>query len=141
MLRRFSFWLYAAAVMQALSAAFHSISFFLEPAPQNETEKQLIGLITNYHPDAGMGFHPSFMQLFTGLSLCFTLLCLFGASLNWYLKKMHVQPHIFKGVLLLEIIIFGLLFLAMLAFTFPPPIFCTLLIFVFLCGAYFTCRT
>jgi hypothetical protein len=136
MSKRFSFWIWGAIVTQLLTSVFHSLSFFVKQEPTNETEKQLIDLISNYKPDAGMGFHPSFANLFTGLSLCFTLICLFGAMLNWYFKKKNLTAALWKGLLLIEIIIFGAVFIGMLAFTFFPPIVCTGLIFIFVSGAY-----
>ena len=131
---RFKFWIWASVVAQLLTATFHSLSFFVKPTPQNDTEKQLFDLVDNYKPDAGMGFHPSFSELFTGLSISFTLICLFGGLLNWFLAKRNPGAEIWKGMLLIETIIFGALFLAMLFFTFFPPILCTGLIFVFLLG-------
>lgn len=138
MLKKFSFWIWGAIITQLLTAAFHSLSFFMKPEPQNETEKQLLDLTSNYKPDSGMGFHPSFADLFTGLSLSFTLLCLFGAALNWYLKKKDLAAEIWKGLLLIEALIFGALFAAMAVFTFFPPTLCTALIFIFVAGAYST---
>jgi len=132
---RFKFWIRASIITQLLTAAFHSLGFFVKPAPQNDTEKQLFDLVNNYKPDAGMGFHPSFAQLFTGLSISFTLICLFGGLLNGYLKKKNAGVDMWKGILMIEVIIFGALFLAMLFFTFFPPILCTGLIVVFLLGA------
>jgi hypothetical protein len=108
----------------------------MKPEPANETEKQLFDLVNSYKPDAGMGFNPSFANLFTGLSLCFTLICLFGATLNWYLNRKKIAADLWKGILLIQMIIFGAVFAAMLAFTFAPPVICTLLIFIFICGAY-----
>jgi hypothetical protein len=136
MLKRFSFWIWGTIITQLLTAVFHSISFFVKLEPKNETEKQLYDLLDNYKPDAGMGFNPSFADFFMGLSLCFTLICLFGALLNWYLKRKNIAADLWKGILLIQIIIFGAVFAGMLAFTFAPPIICTLLIFIFVCGAY-----
>jgi hypothetical protein len=140
MLKNFSFWIWGTIVTLFLTAAFHSLSFFMKPEPANETEKQLFDLMSSYKPNAGMGFHPSFSDLFTGLSLCFTLICLFGALLNWYLKKKSLTADIWKGLLLIEMVIFGSMFIAMAVFTFLPPIICTGLIFIFVSGAYSTCK-
>ncbi len=140
MLKKISFWIWGTIILQLLTAAFHSLSFFMKPEPQNETEKQLFNLMSSYKPDAGMGFHPSFASLFTGLSLCFTLICFFGALINWYFKKKNLAPDLWKGLLLIQIIIFGGLFVAMLVFTFFPPIFCTGLIFIFVSVSYLTAK-
>lgn len=136
MLKKFSIWIWVTIILQFLTSAFHSLSFFMTPEPRNETEKQLLDLTTIYKPDAGMGFNPSHADLFTGLSLCFTLICIFGALLNWYFKKKSLATDLWKGLLLIQIIIFGALFIAMLAFTFFPPIVCTGLIFIFVSISY-----
>ena len=140
MLKKFSFWIWGTIILQFLTAAVHSLSFFIKPVPQNETEKQLFDLMDNYKPDAGMGFHPSFANFFTGLSLCFTFICLFGGILNWYFKKKNLAANLWKGLLLIEMIIFGAVFVGMAVFTFFPPIVCAALIFIFVSGAYSTCK-
>jgi hypothetical protein len=140
MFKKFSFWIWGTIVLQLLTASFHSISFFVKQEPGNETEKQLMNLAENYQPDAGMGFHPSFADLFTGLSLCFTLICLFGASCNWYFKMKNLPAETWKGFLLIQAIIFLAVFVAMLVFTFFPPIVCTALIFIFVTASYLTVK-
>lgn len=140
MFKKFSFWIWGAIITQLLTAAFHSLSFFVKPEPKNETEKQLLDLTSNYRPDAGMGFHPSFADLFTGLSLSFTLICLFGAIINWYFKRKKLTASLWKGLLFIESFIFGALFIAMLKFTFFPPALCTGLIFLFVTGAYLSVK-
>ena len=138
MLKRFPFWIWGAIITQLLTAAIHSVSFFVTPKPENDTEKQLVDLMDSYKLDMGAGFHPSFGNMVTGLSLCFTFICLFAALLNWHLKKKKLDPAIWKGVLLIEIVIFGAMFVEMAVFTFLLPIVCTALIFIFVCGSYST---
>lgn len=140
MFKKFSFWIWGTIVLQLLTASFHSISFFVKPEPANETEKQLMDLTRNYKPDMGFGFNPSFKDMFTGLSICFTLVCIFGALLNWYFKKQNIATGLWKGVLLIELVIFGGLFAAMLAFTFIAPVVCTGLIFIFALISYLTSK-
>lgn len=136
MFKKFTFWIWGAIVIQLLTSAFHSLSFFAKQEPTNETEKQLIDITGSYKADLGMGFHRTFAELFTAVSLCFTLICLFGGILNWYLKRKNIAADLWKGILLIQIIIFGAMFAAMLAFAFFPPIVCTGLIFIFVSGAY-----
>lgn len=140
MTRKLSFFIRAAAIVQLLTAVFHSLSFFVQPEAKNDTEKQLIELSTNYHPDAGMGFHPSLSELFTGLSACFTLICLFAALLNWYFLKNKLSPGLWRGFMLIQTVVFGGLFTLMAVFTFLPPIVCTGLIFIFCMGAFVTAK-
>ena len=75
---KYTFWLKAAIVCQLLAAAFHSLSFLNNPQPENDNEKQLLDLMTNYELDLGAGFTPSMQDLMTSFSICVTLLLLFG---------------------------------------------------------------
>lgn len=140
MFKKFSFWIWGTIITQLLTAAFHSLSFFAKQEPANETEKQLIDITGNYKADLGMGFQRTFAELFTAVSLCFTLICLFAALVNWYFKKKNLAPDLWKGLLLIEIIIFGAMFAAMLAFAFAPPIICTGLIFIFVTASYLSVK-
>src|SRR5258707_1325145 len=99
MLKRYTFWLTAAILFQFLTAAIHSISFFVTPELNNDTERQLHELITNYHPDMGGGFHPSFWNLFTALSACFPLLCVLGGLTLGYLIWKKASPNLIKGII------------------------------------------
>lgn len=136
MLKRYTFWLTAAILFQFLTAAIHSISFFVNPDLKNDTERQLHELITTYHPDMGAGFHPSFWNLFTALSACFPLLCVLGGATLAYLMWKQVAPGIMKGVIGINALIFGVGLVVMFVFAFLPPVICFGLIFVNLAIAY-----
>lgn len=136
MLKRYTFWLSAAVLFQFLTAAFHAISLFVKPEPSNDTELQLVTLLSTYKLDAGAGFTPTFADLFTALSSCFTFLCLFAALTNGYLLLKHTEPSLMKGILAINVAVFGVVFLVMAVFTFLPPIICTGMIFVNLLAAY-----
>jgi hypothetical protein len=127
-------WIKTAATFQILTGLIHSVGLFVTPEPKNETERQLIELMDTYRIDAGAGFTPSTSELFLALSSCMTLLCLFGGILNWYLVK-KLDAATMKGVLNINILIFGACFIIMAALTFLPPIICTGLIFVSLLAA------
>jgi len=136
MLKRYAFWTKVTIVLQFLTAGVHSISFFVEPDLKTDTERQLHELITTYHPEMGAGFHPSFWNLFTALSACFPLLCLLGGLTLGYLLWKKASPSLMKGILAINVLIFGVTFVVMALFTFPPPIIVTGLIFGTLLIAY-----
>lgn len=138
MLKRYTFWLWMAVVFQLLTAVVHSISLFVKPVPQNETERQLFDLMMNYRSDAGAGFQPSMANIVTALSSCFTLLCALGGLTNIYLLRKKVAVGILKGITGIQALIFGACFIMMLVFTFLPPIVLTGLIFLFLTAGFFT---
>lgn len=136
MLKRYTFWLAAAVLFQFITAILHSLSLFINVPPSNDTEAQLQTLITTYHMNAGAGFSPTYSDLFTALSSCFTFLCLFAGLTNGYLLLKHAEPSLMKGILAINVAIFGVVFLVMAVFTFLPPIVCTGVIFINLLAAY-----
>lgn len=138
MLSNFSFWIWAAIIAQGLTAFFHSLSFIAKPKPKNETERQLVDLSMNYKAEMGGGIKRSLGQLFIGVSVCFTFIYILGAVLNGYLLRYGIPPDLWKGILGIETIIFGLVFLLQVKFTFWPPIIVTGLVFIFLIAAYLT---
>ena len=136
MLKRYKFWLSAAVLFQFITAALHSISFFVSPDLKNDTERQLHELITTYREDMGFGFHPSFWNLFTALSACFPLLCLLGGLTMGYLLLKHTEPKVMRGIIAINLAIFGVCFVVMLFLTFLPPIVMTGLIVINLLAAF-----
>ena len=75
----YKLWAKIAIVLQFLTAGLHSLSFFVAPDLNNDTERQIHDLVHNYREDMGSGFHSSFCDLFTALSACYPLLCVLGA--------------------------------------------------------------
>lgn len=130
MLQRYRFWLVLAIVFLFLTALIHGSSLFLQPAPQNETERQLIELMTSYKQDFGAGFKRSTKELVTALSSCFSLVSLLGGLTLTYLLRKRVEPALLKGVVAIHAGVFGVCFAIMVAFTFLPPIILTGLIFI-----------
>lgn len=95
----------------------------------------------SYHMPLGMGFNPTFADLLWALSSCFAWLYLFAGLMNLYLYKKKIPINVMKGVMGINLIIFGISFGIMAALTFLPPIVCTGLVFVSCVGAYFTANS
>lgn len=138
MLKRYTFWLSAAVLFQFITAILNSLSMFVTQTPANETERQILTLITTYRMDAGAGFHPTFSNLFTAFSACFSFVCLLGGLLLGYLLIKHAEPAIMRGVIAINVGVFGAIFLVMAWFTFLPLIVFSGLIFLNLLAAYIT---
>ena len=136
MWKRYTFWLSAAVLFMLITAVIHSLSLFIQPAPSNDTERQMLELMSNYRMDMGAGFSRTFSNLFTALSSCFSFVCLLGGLTLGYLMIKHTEPKLMKGVIGIHLVVFGVIFLVMSVFTFLPPIICTGLIFVNLLAAY-----
>ena len=138
MFKKYTFWLTVAGILQFLTAAVHSLSFFVKPEPKNETERQLYELLTTYKPDLGPHFYPTLGDIYAGLSASFALLYLLGGWMNFYLLSKSLSPETMKGITAINTLIFGITFLIMLLHAFLPPIICTGLVFVALSFAYAT---
>lgn len=136
MLKRYTFWLWMAVIFMFLTGTVHLLSLFFRPEPQDELDRQLIHLMTTYRPDLGPIFHPTPANLFTALSSCFSLLCFLGGLTNAYLLKKKVGAAIMRGILLIDLLVFGICFVMMAVFTFLPPIVLTGLIALFLLPAF-----
>jgi hypothetical protein len=136
MLKRYTFWLIAAVLFQFLNAIVHSLSFIITPDFQNDTERQIHELITTYREDMGAGFHRTFFDLFTALSVCYILLSLLGGLTLGYLLLKHTEPGLMRGVILINLIIFSVMFVMMFVFAFLPPVVMSGLISINLLAAY-----
>ncbi|MCM3904853.1 MAG: hypothetical protein ND866_24415 [Pyrinomonadaceae bacterium] len=136
MLKRYRFWLWTAVVFLLLTALIHASTLFIQPEPQNETERQLFGLLTSYKQDFGAGFQRSMKELFTALSACYSLVCLLGGFTLGFLMRAKADVRILRGVVAIHVVVFGICFAVMAAFTFLPPIVLTGLIFVSLLVAF-----
>ena len=128
----------AASVLQIISGGVHGISLFGPMQPQNDTEKQMLELVYGYHMDAGAGFHPTLGDFFLALSSCFTLMYLMAGITNFFLLRQSLTITTWKGLLIIQIIFFGIAFVMMFAFTFLPPVILTGLTFLLLIISYIT---
>jgi hypothetical protein len=137
MLKRFRFWLWTGVVVLFLTALIHSLTLFFQPAPQDETQRQLFDLMANYKQDFGAGFKRSTKELVTALSACFSLVCLLGGLTLAFLLRKQADVRLLKGIVGIHILVFGICFILMATFTFLPPIVLTGLIFVSLVLSYF----
>ena len=130
-------WLKVATGLQFLTAAFHSISLIIAPQGQNESEKQLLDLMHSYQMDMGAGIHRNMWQLYSAMSACFVLLFLLGALINLHMIRNKTSPEWMRGIITMEMIVFGICFLVMAFLTFIPPAALTGLVFACLVASYF----
>jgi hypothetical protein len=133
-------WIIIAIVLQFLTGLIHGIGLFVPPQPSNDSdsERQLLDLFTGYIMDMGAGYHRTLYDLFLSLSSCFTLLFLFGGLLNWYLLKKKIANDVMAGIVMIQVVIFGVCFGVMLVFAFLPPIVLCGLVFLMLTLARLT---
>jgi hypothetical protein len=75
----------AAAVVLILLGCVHSLAVFRKPAPQNDTERQLFDLMTNYKSDL-MGSMRSMEDILRGFNISFVILPLALGILNLILS-------------------------------------------------------
>ena len=137
-MRKHHIWLRTAALFQVLTVLVHAVSLFVKPQPTNDSEKQLYNLLETYQFNLGQGFSPTMADLSLALSSCFTMLYIFGGLLNWHFLGKRAESRIMKGVLNINVLLFGISFGLMVVFTFLPPIILTGLTFIFLFLARYT---
>jgi hypothetical protein len=125
-------WLKTTAILQFIITIIHAISLFFTLPPNNETEKQLFTLMDTYKFDLGAGFHRTMNELTLVFSACFSLLFLLGGLLNWHLLRKKIEPQILKGVITINLVVFGICFVLTIIFAFLFPIILTGLIVLFL---------
>lgn len=136
MLKRYTFWFSAAILFQLITGILFAAALFVTSVPSNDTERQLLLLMTTYRIEADAGFAPTFFNLFTAFSSCFTFLCLFAAATNGYLLIKHTEPNTMRGIISINVGVFGAVFLVMAYFTFLAPIIFTGLIFINMLAAF-----
>jgi hypothetical protein len=134
-------WLKTAAIFQFVAAVTHAATLFVSPPPNNETEKQLYTLMDTYQFDFGAGFHRTMNSLTLALSTCFCLVCLLGGLLNWYLLRKKTDTGIMKGVVTINLIVFGICLIVVALFAFWLPIILIGLIVLFLIVSRFAIST
>jgi hypothetical protein len=133
-------WFKAAAIFQLIFGIIHAATLFISQQPNNETEKQLFTLMETYRFDLGAGFHRTMGELLLVFSASLCLLYLFGGLINWYLLRKTTVPETMKGVITINLVIFGICFGLTVAFAFLLPIVLTGLVFMFLIISRFLVR-
>lgn len=136
MLKSYRFWLVAAVLFQFLAGATHTVTLFIDPEPTSDQERRLNEMLDTFKPDLGPWFHPTFGDLITAFSSCFTFTCLLGALTLGYLIWKHTGPELLRGITLINLIIFGALLAVTLWFTFILPVTFAVLIFLNLLIGY-----
>lgn len=139
-MKTYTIWLKTAAIFQFIAALIHAASLFISPQPTNDTEKQLFTLMDTYKFDLGAGFHRTMGELLLSLSACMCLVCLLGGLLNWYLLRKKVDADIMKGVININLVVFGICLCLVTVFAFLIPIVLIGLIVLFLIISRFTIR-
>lgn len=131
-------WIRVSAFLQIVTGCIHALGLLRDRAPQNETERTLKELMSTYRPDLGPFFHPSMHDILLALSSCFSFLYIFAGVMNLYLLPRGLSAQVWKGLVSINLLIFGAAFLVMLLLTFLTPVVCTGLVFITLCLAYAT---
>src|SRR5688572_11413520 len=107
----FSFWIWGTVLVQVLTAIFHARGFFSSSKFTTDPDKKA--------------------------AISFTLIYLFGAAVNWYFLKLGMPRETWHGLMLIQVITYGLIFALQFRFAFSPPIIITGLVFLLTAGTYF----
>ena len=85
-MKNYRTWLITAIVFQILTAGIHSLSFFVPPKPQNDTEKQLFELMEN-HQIHFAGATVTMDGIMEGFGLWFALSLIWLGVMSLFLVK------------------------------------------------------
>lgn len=139
-MNKYSTWLKTAAIFQFIFMLIHTATLFVSLEPSSETEKQLFTLMDTYKFDLGAGFHRTMGELMFVFSACLSLLLFLAGSLNWYLLHKKVPLDVIKGVIVINLIAFGIFLVLSTFFAFLLPIVLLSLIFLSLLLSLLTAR-
>jgi hypothetical protein len=108
----------AGGVVLLLAGLVHSLSLIKRPVPANDTERQLLDLMTNYKFNL-MGSVRSMDDLFQGFSIAFMLAALGIGALDLLLWR--ERPSLLKRVALINTIWLALMTAVSLHYFFAAP--------------------
>lgn len=134
-------WIWIAMVLQILTAAIHSVGLFVQLPAGNETEAQMMKLMSTYKMQMGSGFEPTMDNLFLSMSVSFSLLCVLAGLVNLILLKRKADSDVVTGIVGIQVLIFGVACAVMSIYTFLLPVVCTALIFISLLTGWIFRRT
>src|SRR4030095_5274763 len=138
MSNKFSFWIWGTIILQWLTAATHAVGQILGDSAEvtDEKEKLLVDLMANFKKDYGAGMVRSVNDFVFALGICLTLFCVFGGLVNWWLNKKKISADVWRGLLLIQVLIYAVAFISVVMYTFLIPVICFGLILLFSIGAY-----
>ena len=108
----------AGAIVLILLGLVHSLSLIESLVPANETEKQLLGLMSDYKFDL-MGSMRSMDNLFRGFSISFMLAAIVMGVLDLFLRGEHAG--LLKRVALINLIWLAAMSAVSLRYFFAAP--------------------
>ena len=108
----------AGAIVLILLGLVHSLSLIESLVPANETEKQLLGLMSDYKFDL-MGSMRSMDNLFRGFSISFMLAAIVMGVLDLFLRGEHAG--LLKRVALIDLIWLAVMSAVSLRYFFAAP--------------------
>ena len=121
MLKNYKFWFKAASWALFVTGLLHSLSLIQKPVGENETERQLIDLMTTYKLG---GVNRTFYELYFFFSLSMTMFTLFVAGLNLLFAKYYMPSEHERKWITANLIFWTIFLVPLNLFTFIIPITC-----------------
>jgi hypothetical protein len=108
----------AGAILLVILGLVHSLSLIKAPVPSNDTERQLLDLMSNYKFDL-MGSERSMDNLLRGFSISFMLAALVLGLLDLVLRR--ERPQLLKRIALLNVVWLAAMTSVSLRYFFAAP--------------------
>lgn len=119
-----------------VTSLIHSLSFFNEPQPQNDSERQLFDLLRNYRFDLA-GTMRSMEELMNFFSLTMTFLCLFAGIINLLIVNYFDNEALARRVVAFNAVFWTVFLVPLYLLTFLPPQVCFAIAWAAFAGAWF----
>lgn len=133
MFKNYKFWFKTGSWALLVTGLLHSLSLINKPVPGNDTERQLIELMTTYKLE---GVDRTMYELFFFFSLCLTMFSLFTASLNLLFAKYYIPSGHDRKYIAATLIFWTIFLVPLCLLTFIVPIVCYAICWLFFLVAF-----
>jgi len=111
-----------ASYLMILIGLMHSIGHFVQPPPANETEKQLLDLMKNYHILKPGALNRTMFEILRCFSWSFSLFSISMGVLGIFLLRQKIEAKILKKIFFLIFVFVSLFVVVNLRYSILVPI-------------------
>ncbi len=133
-MKNYKFWFKAASWALLVTGLFHSLSLLNKPVGENETERQLIELMTTYQLG---GINRTMYDLFFFFSLNLTLFSLFVAVINLLFARFYMPSEHARKFITANLVFWTIFLVPLYLLTFIVPIACYTVVWLLLLVSFF----
>lgn len=111
-----------ASYLMILIGIMHSIGHFTQQPPHNDTEKQLLDLMRNYHFDIVGALNRTMEDILMCFSWTFSLFSISTGIMGLFLIRQNIEPKILRKIFFLTFVFVTLFLVINIRFAIVIPI-------------------